>query len=74
MNLDQEEPIERKVAEIAEGGNDCRILPASSGRKITGLKDGNKLWNRIILPHDKIGQFYFCTLSGGSIQGMDKRC
>ncbi len=57
MNLDQEEPIERKVAEIAEGGNDCRILPASSGRKITGLKDGNKLWNRIILPHDKIDSF-----------------
>lgn len=50
-------PILRNVSKIAEGGNDCRIIPAIQGKEITGTKKEREKWDQIVLPHDKIDSF-----------------
>lgn len=57
INLDNGKLIRRKVANLPENGNDCRIVPANLGSEITGKKDQRKIWNQLILPHDKIDSF-----------------
>lgn len=57
INLNNGELIRRKVANLPKDGNDCRIVPANLGSEITGRKDQRKIWNQLILPHDKIDSF-----------------
>ena len=57
INLDNGKLIRRKVANLPENGNDCRIVPANLGSEITGKKDQRKIWNQLILPRDKIDSF-----------------
>lgn len=57
INLNNGKLIRRKVANVPEGGNDCRIVPANLGSEITGRKDQRKIWDQLILPHDKIDSF-----------------
>lgn len=57
MTLEGDIPILRKVAKVAEGGNDCVIKPALKGKEITGMSKDKDRWDRIVLPHDKIDSF-----------------
>lgn len=57
INLNNGELIRRKVANLPEDGNDCRFVPANLGSEITGKKDQRKIWDQLILPHDKIDSF-----------------
>lgn len=57
INLNNGELIRRKVANLPKDGNDCRFVSANLGSKITGKKDQSKIWNQLILPHDKIDSF-----------------
>lgn len=57
MTLEGDIPILRKVAKVAEGGNDCVIKRALKGKEITGLSKDKDRWDRIVLPHDKIDSF-----------------
>lgn len=57
INLNNGELIRRKVANLPEDGNDCRFVSANLGSKITGKKDQRKIWDQLILPHDKIDSF-----------------
>ena len=45
------------IANVSKDGNDCRIVPANMGSEITGRKDQRKIWDQLILPHDKIDSF-----------------
>lgn len=49
--------ILRKVARVAEGGNDCGVRTAIKGKEITGTSKEKDRWDRIVLPHDKIDSF-----------------
>lgn len=57
LNFNNGGVIRRKVANLNENGNDCRINPASLGRNITGKSEQKEAWNQLILPHDKIDSF-----------------
>lgn len=57
INLNNGKLIRRKVANVSKDGNDCRIVPANLGSEITGRKDQRKIWDQLILPHDKIDSF-----------------
>lgn len=57
INLNNGKIIRRKVANLPKDGNDCRIVPANLGSEITGRKDQRKIWDQLILPHDKIDSF-----------------
>lgn len=57
MMLEGDIPILRKVAKVAEGGNDCGIKTALKGKEITGTSKEKDRWDRIVLPHDKIDSF-----------------
>ena len=57
INLNNGKLIRRKVANVPKDGNDCRIVPANLGSEITGRKDQRKIWDQLILPHDKIDSF-----------------
>lgn len=57
INLDNGLVIKRKVANLQEDGNDCRFISASPGKDITGAKSQRKIWDLLILPHDKIDSF-----------------
>lgn len=57
INLDNNVLIKRKVAKLPKDGNDCRFNPANPGSEITGTKNQRKIWNQLILPHDKIDSF-----------------
>lgn len=57
INLNNGELIRRKVANVPKDGNDSRIVPANLGSEITGRKDQRKIWDQLILPHDKIDSF-----------------
>lgn len=57
MMLEGDIPILRKVAKVAEGGNDCGIRTAIKGKEITGTSKEKDRWDRIVLPHDKIDSF-----------------
>lgn len=57
INLNNGTLIRRKVANLPEDGNDCRFVPANLGSEITGKKDQRKIWDQLILPHDKIDSF-----------------
>lgn len=49
--------IRRKVSDVVENGNDCRVNVAKPGADIVGTKQDKDIWNQIILPHDKIDNF-----------------
>lgn len=55
--------ILRKVAKVAEEGNDCGVKTASKGKEITGTSKESERWNQIVLPHDKIDSFISATSS-----------
>ena len=57
IKLSNGKSIRRKVASLSKYGNDCRIIPANPGSEITGKKDQRKIWDQLILPHDKIDSF-----------------
>lgn len=57
MMLEGNIQILRKVAKVAEGGNDCGIKTALKGKEITGTSKDKDRWDRIVLPHDKIDSF-----------------
>lgn len=57
LNLDNGLVIRRKVANLQEDGNDCRFISVSPGSDITGTKSQRKIWDQLILPHDKIDSF-----------------
>ena len=57
INLSNGKLIKRKVANLSKDGNDCRIIPANPGSEITGRKNQRKIWDQLILPHDKIDSF-----------------
>lgn len=54
MTLEGDIPILRKVAKVAEGGNDCVIKPALKGKEITGMSKDKDRWDRIVLPMIKL--------------------
>lgn len=49
--------IRRNVSKVAEGGNDCRIIPPVQGKELTGTSKESEKWDQIVLPHDKIDSF-----------------
>ena len=57
MMLEGNIQILRKVAKVAEGGNDCGVRTAIKGKEITGTSKDKDRWDRIVLPHDKIDSF-----------------
>ena len=57
MMLEGNIQILRKVAKVAEGGNDCGIKTALKGKEITGTSKEKERWDWIVLPHDKIDSF-----------------
>ncbi len=57
MMLERNIQILRKVAKVAEGGNDCGIKTALKGKEITGTSKEKERWDWIVLPHDKIDSF-----------------